>query len=495
MAGNSSAERGPALDFEAVFNSLPTPFMILDGDLKIVAMNQAYLDLTKRSRESLLGLSVFAAFPAEDESRQVLEESFERVRSQGIVDIVPMIPYSIPVKDGFEQRYWSCTHVPIKDKDGNVVFVLKNAHDITHLESTKDFSNLPAKDVPRGESGEVGQAETVQMINQSLLATVQHLQGLFLQAPNFMCVLRGPEHIFEMANLAFRDLTGGRDVIGKALVECLPEAEDQEYCGILDNVFQTGEPYIGRKVPVFLKNGREDGFEEHFLDFVCQPIICESGAVSGVFVEGSDVTDHVRAEQRQALLIRELHHRVRNTLATVQGVMNTTAKSSTTVEAFQTAFAGRIASLANTHAVLTDELEQCVSFRRLLTQELGPYCDDQEKRVKLSGAPVELPSQIAVPLGMAVHELTTNAARHGAFTKDEGRVEVEWSLVEQGGQRALSFQWSEHDGPPVAPPANDGFGSMILKRVLAQQIGAEVTINFPPEGFWMRMVVPIAVNH
>jgi PAS domain S-box-containing protein len=492
MTGTISAEHKLGLDFEVVFNSLPTPFMVLNDDLKIVAMNQAYLDLTKRSRESLLGLSVFAAFPAEGESRRVLQESFERVRSQGVVDIVPMIPYSIPVKDGFEQRYWSCTHVPIKDKDGNVVFVLKNAHDITHLESAKDFSNLPAKDAPCGEKA---QAETVQMINQSLLATVQHLQGLFLQAPNFMCVLRGPDHIFEMANLAFRDLTGGRDVIGKTLIECLPEAEDQEYRGILDIVFQTAEPYVGRKIPVFLKKGSEDGFEEHFLDFVCQPIICESGAVSGVFVEGSDVTDHVRAEQRQALLIRELHHRVRNTLATVQGVMNTTAKSSATVEAFQTAFAGRIASLANTHAVLTDELEQCVSFRRLLTQELGPYCDDREMRVRLTGASVELPSQIAVPLGMAVHELTTNAARHGALAKEEGRVEVEWSLVEQGGQRALSFKWSEHDGPPVKPPATDGFGSMILKRVLAQQIGAEVTINFAPEGFWMRMVVPIAINH
>jgi PAS domain S-box-containing protein len=491
MVGSSAVKLDTELDFEAVFNSLPSPFMILNGKLEIVAMNQAYLDLTKRSRESLLGMSVFAAFPAEGESLRTIKDSFERVRSQGIVDIVPMVPYSIPVKDGFEQRYWSCTHVPIKDKQGKVAYVLKNAHDITHLETSRDLPGLPpvSNDPCRDKAAEP--ADAVHMINQSLLATVQHLRGLFLQAPNFMCVLRGPEHIFEMANLAFQDLTGARDLIGKPLLEGLPEAADQEYRGILDNVFETGEAYVGRKVPVFLKSGPNGEFKEHFLDFVCQPIVCENSLVSGVFVEGTDVTDHVRAEQRQALLIRELHHRVRNTLATVQGLMNTTAKSSATVEDFQTAFAGRIASLANTHAVLTDELEQCVSFRQLLNQELSPYFDEQGLRVRLKGVAVDLPSQIAVPLGMAVHELTTNAAKHGALAAEEGRIEVEWCLVEKEGGRAIAIDWREFGGPAVKPPGNDGFGSTILKRVLAQQIGAEVKLDFAPEGFRMRMTVPL----
>jgi PAS domain S-box-containing protein len=474
------------LDFEAVFNSLPAPFLVMNADLEIVAINQAYLDMTKRSRESLIGARLFTVFPAEAEGLRVLQDSIERVRAQGIVDVVPMVPYSMPVEDGFEQRYWSCTHVPILGDDGKVAFVAKNAHDITELKRVQDVaSSACADDTTAEPSG------TVQVLNQTLLATVQHLRTLFMQAPNFMCVLRGPDHIFEMANLAFQELVGGRELLGKTLLEGLPEAADQDCLAILRKVYQTGEPYVGRKMSVVFR-GKPDGEPmEHFIDFVCQPIICDDGKVSGIFVEGSDVTDHVRAEQGQALLVRELHHRVRNTLATVQGVMNTTARSSATVEEFQVAFAGRIASLANTHAVLTDELEQSVSFCRLLNQELGPYRDEDGRRVRLKGSAIDLPSQIAVPLGMAVHELTTNAARHGALASESGHVEVEWSLVDRNGERALLCEWTEHDGPAVIPPSCDGFGSMMLTRVLSQQIGADVNMAFDPEGFRMRMVVPL----
>lgn len=490
MAGSSSVKLDATLDFETVFDSLPAPFMVLNDRLEIVAMNQAYLDLTKRSRESLVGMSVFSAFPAEGENLEILRKSFERVREQGVVDIVPMVSYSMPAEDGFEKRFWSCTHVPIRDEKGRVAYVLKNAHDITNLRGSNEFRRSNENEIRLKDEGAAG-AAAVQMINQSLLATVQHLRSLFMQAPNFMCVLRGPEQIFEMVNVAFQELTGQRDLIGKTYLEGLPEAAGKEYLRILQHVFESGEAYVGRKVPVQLRTGPGGELEEHFLDFVCQAIVCENGQVSGVFVEGSDVTDHVRAEQRQALLIRELHHRVRNTLATVQGVMNTTAKSAATVEDFQVAFAGRIAALANTHSVLTEELEQCVSFRQLLDKELGPYLGEKGPRIRLEGPPVALPSQIAVPLGMAVHELSTNATKHGALTNAEGRVEVEWSLVDQDGRRALRFDWSEHGGPPVKSPDTEGFGAMILKRVLAQQIGAEVKMNFPPEGFHLSMVVPL----
>jgi two-component sensor histidine kinase len=404
-----------------------------------------------------------------------------------------MVPYAMPVEDGFERRFWSCTHVPIRAEDGEVAFIVKNAHDITELKQATALAGI-GDEVPCKGAAPAECAETVQVLNQSLLATVQHLRALFMQAPNFMCVLRGPEHVFEMANSAFQDLAGGRELLGKTLLEGLPEAANQDYLAILQRVYETGEAYVGRKMSVVLGGKASGDLEEHFIDFVCQPIVCEDGEVSGIFVEGSDVTDHVRAEQRQALLIRELHHRVRNTLATVQGVMNTTAKSSASVEEFQVAFAGRIASLANTHSVLTDELEQSVSFCRLLNQELGPYRDEEGLRVRLTGSAIDLPSQIAVPLGMAVHELTTNAARHGALASENGRVEVEWSLVDRDGARALLCEWSEHDGPAVTPPSSDGFGSMMLTRVLSQQIGADVNVAFDPSGFRMRMVVPLDVK-
>ena len=241
----------------------------------------------------------------------------------------------------------------------------------------------------------------------------------------------------------------------------------------------------------FLLQNAQGRIEEYFLDIVCQPILGEKGEINGLFVEGCDVTAHVRAEQRQSLLIRELHHRVRNTLATVQGVMNTTAKSSATIEDFQEAFAGRIASLAKTHAVMTEELDQSVSFEQLLNQELGFYTDGASQRIRLSGPAVDLPSQIAVPLGMAVHELTTNAVKYGALASEAGRIAVDWSVAESTVGTALRWEWNETDGPTVTPPGREGFGSMLLKRVLSQQIGAEVNVAFEPEGFRLRMLVPL----
>jgi len=95
---------------------------------------------------------------------------------------------------------------------------------------------------------------------------------------------------------------------------------------------------------------------------------------------------------------------------------------------------------------------------------------------------------------MAVHELTTNAVRHGALSREEGRIEVGWGLVDKDGERALLCEWNEFSGPPVTPPSRDGFGSMLLKRVLSQQIRADVKVDFAPEGFRLRMAVPLHID-
>jgi PAS domain S-box-containing protein len=477
------------LDFEAVFNSLPTPLLVMDQDFTIVALNQAFLDAAGRSRDKLIGIKFFTAFPSAGESRTIVQDSLERVRDNGVVDVLPSVAYAVAVNGRTEERFWSCTHVPLRDKNGKVAFLLKNTQDISELQASKGLAGLPSASARAGEAGP--QAENIQVLNQTLLATVQQLRCLVMQAPSFMCVLRGPNLVFELVNIAFSMLAGGRDLIGKTLREGLPESEGQDYPRILENIFKTGEVHVGRKTRIVLQDTPDCETEEHYIDFVAQPIMGANGEVTGIFIEGNDVTDHVLTEQRQALLIRELHHRVRNTLAMVQGVMTTTAKTSANIEEFQDAFSGRIASLARTHAVMTEQPQQSVSFQQLLTQELGPYSGDQGLRIRLSGPAVDLPSQIALPLGMAVHELTTNAVRHGALAKAEGRVEVGWSLIEKDGEPALLCEWNEFAGPPVTPRCRDGFGSMLLERVLPQQIRADVKVDFAPGGFRLRLAVPL----
>jgi two-component sensor histidine kinase len=335
------------------------------------------------------------------------------------------------------------------------------------------------------------QVEPVQATNPSFSAEIRHLHGLFLQAPSFKCVLHGADHVVEWVNLAFLKLVGGRELVGKTIREGLPGICNREYLGLLDRVFTTGEAFTGRKMRVLLPKRPSEELEEYFLDFVYQPIKDVKDEVIGIFIEGYDVTGHVRAKQRQSLLIRELHHRVRNTLATVQAVMNMTARSSATIDDFQQAFTGRIASLAKTHFALTEELEQSVSFLHLLNQELEPYCEENGRRICLDGPFVKIPSQIAVPLGMAIHELTANATKHGALGHEEGWLKVDWNVVNKNGGSALFCKWREYDGPPVSPPTSDGFGSMLLKRVLSQQIHAKVDVQYNPKGFCLQMVVPL----
>ncbi len=478
------------LDFQTIFDSLPSPFMVMNAKFEIVAMNQAYLDVIIGTGDSLIGADVFKAFQADGESRRLLQDSFERVRDQGVVDVIALPPSPISGGDGLAARSWSCTHAPIRGKDGKVAYVLQSAQDISPLSPAAQCAGWSEPAAPSGDDAchRFGMA---QILNQTLLATAHHLHRIFMEAPNFICVLQGADHVFEMANLAFRDFVGGRELIGKTAREAWPEIASQDFFGIFEDVFHSGKAFVGRNMRILLQNDSAGELMEYYVDLVCQPISGANGEVCGIVVEGNDVTDHVRAEQRQELLIRELHHRVRNTLATVQGVMNTTAKSSATIEEFQDAFAGRIASLAKTHAVMTDELEQSVSFLHLLNQELSPYSDDQGLRIRLVGPSVDLPSQIAVPLGMAVHELTTNAAKHGALSREEGRVEVYWTLIDADRGPALLCEWSEQDGPTVVPPSRQGFGSMLLNRVLSQQIRADVKASYDPEGFRLRMIVPL----
>ena len=203
-----------------------------------------------------------------------------------------------------------------------------------------------------------------------------------------------------------------------------------------------------------------------------------------------DVTKHKHAEERQQLLIRELHHGVKNTLANVQAIVGSTARTASSIDEFYQGFVGRIVSLARTHNLLTEDLWQKAALEDLVQTELGPYEDEARNRITMEGPHVELPSEAAVPIGMAIHELTTNAAKHGALSTFGGQVEVSWQIVQEE-QPMLQFSWVEHGGPRVSTPTRQGFGSRLLQRVLATQLQADVSMEFPEEGLRFSMKMPI----
>jgi PAS domain S-box-containing protein len=288
-----------------------------------------------------------------------------------------------------------------------------------------------------------------------------------------------------------------------ALWGCKPELGKSEWCGSWRLFWPDGTPLPHDECPmaVALKENRAvrgaeaiaerpDGTRVPFIPFPT-PLHDASGNLVGAVNMLIDITDRKRAEDQQALLVRELHHRVKNMLATVQAIMGSTARASTTIEEFKQAFTGRIVALARTHSSLSEDEWQAISIRDLLCNELEPYDDGSRGRVLLDGPAVDLPSGTAIPLGMAIHELTTNAVKYGALSVLGGSVAVSWTLAGDRELRELAIEWIERNGPAISPPSRRGFGSQLLERVLNNQIGARAIISYEPEGLRAHVVVPL----
>ena len=183
----------------------------------------------------------------------------------------------------YEDRYWSATHTPIKDAAGKVAYVLQHTTDITEIESLRQQvsaatgESSSALDAALG-GGVLARAEQVQQSNRKLEIERRKLNDLFMQAPGFVAVLGGPDHVFELANSAYGQLIGHREVLGKPLREALPEVVDQGFVDLLDHVYATGETYEGRESLLQLQRRKGGDLEDVYLNFIYQPIRDEEGA-------------------------------------------------------------------------------------------------------------------------------------------------------------------------------------------------------------------------
>jgi PAS domain S-box-containing protein len=190
-----------------------------------------------------------------------------------------------------------------------------------------------------------------------------------------------------------------------------------------------------------------------------------------------DLTERKEAEQLQKVMVDELNHRVKNTLATVMAISAQTLRTSPSPEAFRKAFQGRLIALSKTHDLLNRACWTSVSLHDLLKQALAPH--GQDGRFVLDGPQVRLGPVAAVTVGMALHELATNAAKYGALSTPKGRVRVTWRPAEEGRVR---LEWVESGGPRVQPPSRRGFGSELIEKVLSSELRGDVALEFPPEG-------------
>jgi PAS domain S-box-containing protein len=203
--------------------------------------------------------------------------------------------------------------------------------------------------------------------------------------------------------------------------------------------------------------------------------------ISGVTV---DITDRKEAEERQALLAREVDHRARNALALVQSIVRLTR--SDTINSYIAAVDGRIGALARAHTLLAQSRWQGADLARLVDEELAPYRADAPERITATGPDVSLEPRTAQTLALALHELSTNAAKYGSLSVMSGRVGVSWELQPQ----SLLLRWTESGGPSPQPPAAPGFGIRMVSASVERQLAGEAAFHWRPEGLHCSLCVP-----
>ncbi len=199
-----------------------------------------------------------------------------------------------------------------------------------------------------------------------------------------------------------------------------------------------------------------------------------------------DITERKRAEERQKLLVNELNHRVKNSLATVQSIAAQTLRSSASPEFFREAFETRLIALSQTHDLLTRESWAGASLREVFDVELHAMAGEDRVSFDYS-ADVRLNPKAAVALGMGIHELATNASKYGALSSPAGRVTVAWTIEDD----ILRLTWTESGGPPVTPPARRGFGARLLERGLAAELSGGVELTYDGSGLICLMALPL----
>jgi PAS domain S-box-containing protein len=222
------------------------------------------------------------------------------------------------------------------------------------------------------------------------------------------------------------------------------------------------------------------------------PRLDDAGAFLGYTGCAVDITEAKVSQEQQEILINELNHRVKNTLATVQAIAAQSLRSERDAGEARQAFESRLFALSRAHDVLTQESWQTANLRDIVDRAVEPYEGPAQRvRFAIAGPDVRLQPHSALAFAMALQEMATNAAKYGALSVPGGDVTIMWRLEPGPGGAFLRFQWRESGGPPVRPPKRRGFGSRLIERTLAKDTGGEVEIAYSPGGFELRLTMPL----
>ncbi|MBR0674356.1 sensor histidine kinase, partial [Neoroseomonas soli] len=363
-------------------------------------------------------------------------------------------------------RWVRATGVPVVTEDGQLVEWVGAIHDVTDARGA-------------GAAHRFNEAQVRQ--------TVAELRAVYDTVPVGLALV-DPGLRFVNVNARFAAISGlpTEAHIGHAPHEVMPDGLANPLEDAQRQVLATGRPVLDVTC-----TGQAPGAVQHVRHWLasCHPVKDADGVVTGVSAVMQDVTERMRAERSRELLVTELNHRVKNTLARVQSIAaQSLRRAGTTSNGFGRDFVGRLQALTRSHDLLAEQGWDKVDFARVVRAGLAPWLEGG-RAIRLGGSGrIQVDAAQAQTLVLALHELATNAVRHGALSRPGGEVDATWSLGEDGTVR---FDWRESGGPAVAPPPAErrGFGMRMLERGLTHDLGpgAEVNVSFPEEGLRVAM--------
>lgn len=321
---------------------------------------------------------------------------------------------------------------------------------------------------------------------EALHAKTQQLEALLVSAPIGLTYF-DREHRYVEVNAALARMNGMSQSshLGCRIEDLLPTIAGS-VVPVIDRVFDSGVAVADVEV-----QGEVPGEPGETRSWLCgfYPVTAQRGETALVGAWVVDITERKRSEEAIRLLLREVNHRAKNLLGLVQAVARHTVASNGTE--FASRFSERLQSLAASQDLLVKSEWTGVALAELVNAQLAHFKDLIGNRVQLDGPPVMVTAAAAQTIGMAVHELATNAGKYGALSNATGRIMMAWSLADGADGQVFRMTWDESGGPAVEKPARQGFGSIVISTIVRMGLSADVVVSYPESGLCWRLECPV----
>jgi PAS domain S-box-containing protein len=294
------------------------------------------------------------------------------------------------------------------------------------------------------------------------------------------------------ANDSFLSLTGynRKEVLGQSFNFFMAHGADSEALTRIRAEFE-GNSDGGPEIRYRRKNG-----SEFWAALFISPVRDERGDIVQYFASFIDLTKHKEEQALSKMLIDELNHRVKNTLSAVQSIVWQATQTTSDRKVIRESIESRLLALSRSHDLLTRENWQSAGLFDVVKDALEPFgvADGRAKRIVIRGENTRVPPKLTLALGIAFHELATNAVKYGALSNDTGSILIAWAIESAPEGNRLVLRWEEKDGPPVTPPSRKGFGSRVLERGLAHELEGSVHLDFRVDGVVCAINFPAPRN-